>query len=166
MLGWFIGRLLRGCELVSVAIGIWLSAVLVINVVCRYVLNNSLYWVDETSALLLVCLMLAVAPIGFHENFHVSMGIVVQTAPRRVRRVLIVLINLCTIVFFAIAGWYGVLTALAEADTPLFSVPIMRGWVTWVLPASSAIVILVCTNHILMTMRGRDLPPPGTALIK
>jgi TRAP-type C4-dicarboxylate transport system permease small subunit len=83
-----------------------------------------------------------------------------------VRRVLIVLINLCTIVFFAIAGWYGVLTAIAEADTPLFSVPIMRGWVTWVLPASSAIVILVCTNHILMTMRGRDLPPPGTALIK
>lgn len=154
-----VRRLIRGCEFLTMAIGIWLMVILVINVFTRYVLNYTLFWVDESSELLLVWLMLAVAPIGFHENFHISMSFLGDVAPRPVRFVLGLFTSLGTILFFVIAGYYGILSTIAEFGSSLFSIPIMRGWVTWILPVSSAVILLVCLNNILAILRLGDQPP-------
>ena len=75
-----VGRLIRGCEIIVMAIGIWLMVTLIAGVFFRYVLNSPIIWVPESSAFLIVWLMLAVAPIGFHQNFHISVVIVVEKA--------------------------------------------------------------------------------------
>ena len=157
-----VRRLIRGCEFLAMAIGIWLMVILVINVFTRYVLNFTLFWVDESSELLLVWLMLAVAPIGFHENFHITMSFLGDVAPRPVRFVLALFTNLGTVLFFVIAGYYGILSTINEFGSSLFSIPIMRGWVTWILPVSSAVILLVCLNNILAVLRlGDKLPAKG-----
>ena len=160
-----VRRLIRGCELLTMAIGIWLMVILVINVFTRYVLNYTLFWVDESSELLLVWLMLAVAPIGFHENFHISMSFLADVAPRPFRLGLALFTNLGTVLFFVIAGYYGILSTITEFGSSLFSIPIMRGWVTWILPVSSVVILLVCLNNILAVLRLGDQPPAKGGLV-
>ena len=161
-----VRRVIRGCEFLTMAIGTWLMVILVVSVFTRYVLNYSLSWVDESSSLLLVWLMLAVAPIGFHENFHISMGFVVENVQRPIRFVLALFINLGTALFFAIAGYYGILSTIIEFGALLFSIPITRGWVTWILPLSSAVILLVCLNNVLAILRLGDQPPSKRGLVE
>lgn len=161
-----VGHLMRPCEILTIAVGIWLAVVLFVNVFCRFVLNFSLTWVDESSEALLAWLMLAVAPIGFHQNFHINMGVLVESAPRPIRFTVAILINLGVAWFFIIAGYFGVLSTIAEFHRPLFSVPITRGYVTWILPASSALVLLVCFNNLVKVLRLRDMPPSTGGLIE
>ncbi|MBI4184544.1 MAG: TRAP transporter small permease [Proteobacteria bacterium] len=156
-----VGRLIKGCEFAAMAIGIWLMCVLVVSVFFRYVLNNSLTWVDESSSLLLVWLMLAVAPIGFHENFHIAVGALIDNVPRIARVLLGLFVNACTAALFGIALYYGILNTIVELDAELFSIPLMRGWVTWVLPFASVIVLLVVLNNVIKIVRTGDVPRTG-----
>jgi TRAP-type C4-dicarboxylate transport system permease small subunit len=153
-----VERLIRGCEIVVIAIGIWLMTALIASVFFRYVLNSSLTWADESSSFLLVWLMLAVAPIGFHQNFHIAVSFLVDRAPRPLRVFLGLFVNSCTALLFGIAGYYGIDQTIIELGTELASMPISRAWFTWVLPAGSAIVLLVCLNNMLKILRRGDLP--------
>jgi TRAP-type C4-dicarboxylate transport system permease small subunit len=151
-----VALLMRGCRFLTVAIMLWLTLVLVASVLLRVFLDISLTWVDETSSLLLVWLMLAVAPLGFHENFHIAVGVLGENAAPRTRRALGLLINLGSILFFSITMIFGIASTIVDAQVPLYSLSIARSWMTWVLPASSAVIILVCLNNIF------GLPDAGT----
>jgi TRAP-type C4-dicarboxylate transport system permease small subunit len=152
-----VERMIRGCEIIIVSIGIWLMVAMIASVFFRYVLNSSLTWADESSSFLLVWLMLAVAPIGFHENFHVAVSLVVDRVPRLVRVFLGLFINSCTALLFGIAGYYGIDQTIIEMGTELASMPISRAWFTWALPAGSVAVLLVCLNNMLRILRQGDV---------
>lgn len=159
-----VGRLIRGCEIIVIAIGIWLMVSLIAGVFFRYVLNSPIHWVPESSALLLVWLMLAVAPIGFHQNFHISVSVLLDRAPRRGRILLGLFINACTVLLFGIAGFYGIINLAIEVGSELSSIPVSRAWFTWALPAGSVVVLLVCFNNVAKILRLGDLPAKGEKL--
>ena len=163
-LDWLVGRLIRGCEITIICIGIWLMVALIAGVFFRYVLNSSLTWVDESSALLLVWLMLAVAPIGFHQYSHIAVSLVLERAPRLLRIVLGLFINACAVLLFGIAGYYGIFNTIIETGSELSSIPISRAWFTWALPAGSVVVLLVCLNNAAKILRLGDLPAPAESL--
>jgi TRAP-type C4-dicarboxylate transport system permease small subunit len=153
-----VALLMRGCRFLTVAIMLWLTLVLVTSVLLRVFLDISLTWVDETSSLLLVWLMLAVAPLGFHENFHIAVEVLAENTSPRTRRALGLLINLGGVLFFSITLVFGIASTVIDAQVPLYSLPIARSWMTWMLPASSAAIILVCINNIF----GLPGPDAGT----
>lgn len=152
-----VALLMQGCRRLAITLTIWLTIILVVNVFTRYVLNSSLTWVDETSSLLLVWLMWAIAPLGFHENFHISVGVLAEHASRPYRVAIGLFINFATMIFFSITFYYGILSTIAEFNVPLYSIPISRGWMTWVLPASSIVILLVCINNSLAIIRRGDM---------
>lgn len=156
-LGRIVAVIVRLCELLTVAIGGWLMVVLVASVFFRFVLNSSLTWVDETSALLLVCLMLAVAPIGFHEYIHISVDVLLNRLPRRARSVLGIFINLCAMLLFAVTGYFGIFMVIDDFGTQMSSVPIMQGWFTGFLPIACLFVLIVCAHNILQIVRLGDI---------
>ena len=148
--------LMHGCRFAVVAITAWLTVVLVASVFARFVLNYSIAWVDESSALLLVWLMLAVAPLGFDENFHIAVGIIGEHLPRRWRDAVAIFINLGNIAFFSLTAWYGTLSTISDFGSPLFSIPIARGWATWVLPAASVVILIVCLRNLAALAGGES----------
>lgn len=153
-----VAWIVRACELLTIALGGWLVIALVAGVFFRYVLNNSLTWVDESSSLLLVWLMLVVTPIGFHQGFHIAVNVVVDRAPRRARMVLGLFSTACSMLLFAIAGWYGLPVIVNDFDTQLASIPMMRGWFTFILPVACVAVLLVLLNNAFKIVRRGDLP--------
>ena len=159
ILGRIVAKIVSACRLLAFAIMAWIASILVIRVALRLVLNMSLTWVGESCSLLLVWLMLSVAPLGFHEQFHIAIDIVTNKAPHRVRRWLLLFANLCTGAFFAISFYYGILSTISELQVRLVSLPITRGWFTAMLPVSSAAVLLVCLDNIFTLVCRGDLPP-------
>jgi len=159
-----VERLVRACELITICVGAWLAIALIAGVFFRYVLNNSLIWVDESSGMLIVWLMLAVAPIGFHQNFHISVTLVIEAVPRPMRILLGIGVNACTALLFGIAGYYGIFNTIIETGSQLASMPFSRAWFTWVLPVGSAAVLLVCLNNVVKILRRGDLPERGESL--
>jgi TRAP-type C4-dicarboxylate transport system permease small subunit len=147
-----VGWLMRICRYCIIAITGWLTLILVISVFARFVFNYSLAWVDETSSLLLVWLMLTVAPLGFHENFHIALGLRTDTWPHGVRVVLGVVVNLATIAFFSMIAYFGSISTISDFSSQLFSLPVARGWATWVLPVSSIVIVLVCFRNLVVLM--------------
>jgi TRAP-type C4-dicarboxylate transport system permease small subunit len=141
------------CRYFIIAIIGWLTLILVISVFARFVFNYSLAWVDESSSLLLVWLMLAVAPLGFHENFHISLHILNEALPPKVKAVIGTAINLATIAFFSLIAYFGTISTISDFSSQLFSIPVARGWATWILPLSSVIVIVVCLRNIVMLFK-------------
>jgi TRAP-type C4-dicarboxylate transport system permease small subunit len=144
-----ITPLMEACRFLTIAIMLWLTFVLVVSVLLRVFLNFSLTWVDETSSLLLVWLMLAVAPLGVHENFHIAVDLLPANASPRIKLVRGLLVQLATIVLFSITLVYGIAASIIDSQVPLYSLPLARSWMTWMLPASSAVVILVAVDNIL-----------------
>lgn len=153
-----VERLIRACEIITIVVGIWLMIAMIAGVFFRYVLNNSLTWVDESSGLLLVWLMLAIAPIGFHQHFHIAVTLVVDKAPRLLRIALGIFINASTATLFGIAGYYGIFNTIIEMGSELSSMPFARAWFTWVLPVGSLAILLVCLNNVVRILRSGELP--------
>jgi TRAP-type transport system small permease protein len=152
-------RIVRICELIAIAVGGWLTVTLVLGVFFRYVLNSSIGWLAEVSPLMLVVLMLAVAPIGFHENIHIAVEVLVAKVSRPLRVALGLFANLGTLVLFGIAGWYGARMVGFDMGRELDSLQVSRAWFTVAMPVASAAVWLVCINNMLKILRLGDLPP-------
>jgi TRAP-type C4-dicarboxylate transport system permease small subunit len=158
-----VAAVLRGYRLLTIAIMVWIAGVLVLSVALRLLLNWSLTWVGEACSLLLVWLMLSVAPLGFHEHFHIAIDLVGKRASPRLRRSLGVLTTLCTAAFFAIAGYFGLLSTISEFQVRLVSLPITRGWFMLMLPVSSAAVLLVCLGNLCkLGSRADSASRPGS----
>ena len=158
ILDWIVGWIVKICELLTIVIGGWLSFILVAAVFFRYVLNNSITWSGESSTFLLVWLMLAVAPLGFHEGIHISVDVLLNRLPRQIRLVLGILINLSAFFLFAVTGYYGVFLTIDHFGTELASIPIRQGWFTSFLPVSCVFVLFVCIRNIVKILRTGDIP--------
>ena len=156
--------IVRVCEVITIALGAFIAITLVSGVFFRYVLNSSIGWIEEVAPLTLVALMLSVAPIGFHENIHIRVEVLIDRAPRSLRMLLGLFINGAAILLFGIAGWYGVNVAVTDFGTELDSVPIRRGWFTAYLPVASVAVWLVCMNNIRKILHSGDIGPSGGAI--
>ncbi|MEX2643740.1 MAG: TRAP transporter small permease subunit [Acetobacterales bacterium] len=152
-------RIVRVCELIAIFVGGWLTVTLVLGVFFRYVVNSSIGWLSEVSPLMLVVLMLAVAPIGFHENIHISVEVLVAKVSRPLRVALGLFANAGTLVLFGVAGWYGAKVVGFDMGRELDSLPIVRAWFTVAMPVAAVAVWLVCINNMLKILRLGDLPP-------
>ena len=149
--------IIKICEFLTILIGGWLALILVVAVFFRYALNSSLTWSEESSTFLLVWLMLAVAPLAFHEGIHISVDVLLNRLPRPVRFVLGVFINFSSLFLFGITGYYGVFVAIDHFGTELASIPIRQGWFTSFLPVSCLFVLFVCANNIVKIFRAGDI---------
>jgi TRAP-type C4-dicarboxylate transport system permease small subunit len=158
ILGRIVVTVVSACRLLTLAIMAWIASILVISVVLRFAFNLTITWVGESCSLLLVWLMLSVAPLGFHEHFHIAIDAVTKRASHRVRLWLALFASLCTAAFFSITLYFGILSTISEFQVRLVSLPITRGWFTVMLPLSSAAVLLVCLDNILTLVRQGRLP--------
>jgi C4-dicarboxylate transporter, DctQ subunit len=155
IVGRLVAKVLSAARLLTITLMLWIALVLVISVVLRFALNVSVTWVGESCSLLLVWLMLAVAPLGFHEHFHIAIDIVANYVSPRVRLWFALFVNVCTAAFFSITCYFGILSTIFEFQVRLVSLPIPRGWFTIMLPVSSAAVLLVCLDNTLKLVSGR-----------
>lgn len=82
-----------------------MTAIVLLQIVFRYALNNSLSWTEELAKTMMVWATMLVAPWAYRMGANVSIDLFVEALPGKLRAVLGLLINLLVIwiaaVFFA-----------------------------------------------------------------
>jgi TRAP-type C4-dicarboxylate transport system permease small subunit len=82
-----------------VAIVTFLTAVTVVQVFCRFVLNSPITWVQEISTCLLIWLTFLGAGVLTNRNQHIRVDILFDKFPNRVKWVVDLFLNLSILVF-------------------------------------------------------------------
>lgn len=77
------------------------------NVVVRYFTNISFAFTEEISVWLMVFMTLIGAASAFFTERHISVTILVDRLPPRVRQVIALAALAATVLMFALLAWYG-----------------------------------------------------------
>jgi TRAP-type C4-dicarboxylate transport system permease small subunit len=152
--------LVRIASFFTLLIAFFITAAMILGVFFRFVLNSSLVWTDEVSALLLAVMMFLVVGIGMHERLHIAVGVIFDRLPLAGQRALDVFLQAGCAVFFAVVGYYGLTVAESAMSMQLAMVPLPRGLFQMAMPIGGGFTVLVCINNIIRTLRG-EIPRIG-----
>ena len=119
-----------------------LSAVVIIQVFCRYVLNNSLTWSEELARYAQVWLIMLGSVILFRKKGHLAIDIVTASLPKKVKYFTDCIAHIAIIVFFTIITYYGI--TLTQNAARQFSPAMMMqmSWVYAALPIGGFLILL------------------------
>jgi TRAP-type C4-dicarboxylate transport system permease small subunit len=155
------GRLGRWLSVGAIAI---MVAVILLQVFCRYVLNNALPWPDEAARFMMLWLTGLMAPVAFRHGGMVAITGVLELLPRQLVSavsLLLLVISLAVLVIGAQLGLKhvdsGWLFASSSLKLPLFligmkSVKIKLAWMYMSLLVGVWLMILVNIELILRSI--------------
>ena len=119
-------------------------AVVVLQVICRYLFNNSLFWSEELARMLLVQITFLGAAVAFRNRAHIAVDILAARLGPRSRRLLrTVSLLACAALFAAMLGYgwsFGQTLVLQRAA----SLPVSLAVPFAVIPISGGVLLLHC----------------------
>jgi TRAP-type C4-dicarboxylate transport system permease small subunit len=120
-----------------------MTAIVLLQIVYRYVLNDSLIWTEEVSKTMMVWAAFLVAPWAYRNSANVSIELFVDELPERLRRLLHLLLNLLVIwiVLVFLRESFGMVERGFSIRAA--SLPIQVGWFFFVIPMSFAAMLFV-----------------------
>ncbi len=149
----------RLCRWLLVALGSAMFAVVLLQVVCRYLFNNSLFWSEEAARMLLVQITFLGAAVAYYGKFHIMVDIAVARAGKSLRRVMNTAgLLVCGALFLAMLVYgrdFSQVLALQRAA----SLPVNLAVPFVIIPASGAIMLLHTLAMFLQEWL--DLKPGG-----
>lgn len=108
-----------------------LAAIVFMQFFSRYVLNDSIAWTEEIARYLLMAVAFMGAALAARKGTHIALEIVPNLLPAGLRRWAFLLLNICTVVFFAICAWLCWSIAEAMMYQPMVVIDFPLGWVYW-----------------------------------
>jgi len=132
----------RYAEYLLLLLGVSMTATVILQVFCRYVLNHSLFWSEELARYLLVWLTFIGATVAYHRNMHPGVDILFKRLDRASRDRIRQIVHLVSLVFFLVMIWYGCTFAyfIRVQTTPALSLP---KWLIFsIIPISGALLSL------------------------
>lgn len=144
----------RVVEHLLFTIGFAMAMVVILQVFCRYVLNQSLFWSEELARFLLVWLTFLGASVAYFRGAHPGIDILYRRVPPPVQKWLARLTHLISLVLFGILMVYGCQFAwfVRLQISPALQLPkwILMG----IVPVSGGILAIHATT-LLATGRNR-----------
>ncbi|MBD8876726.1 TRAP transporter small permease [Roseibium polysiphoniae] len=141
-----------------------LSATLVaiIQVIARYVFNNSLYWSEEFILYALITMSFLTMGMGVRYASHISVEAVYAFASPRMARVLQIGAACLGLGFACVLIWYGTRLALNTNKmgqlSPAMRIPV--GYIYTVIPVSGGLMVLRYLLILKDLFAGREYVPP------
>ena len=138
-------------------------AVVLFQVICRYLLNNSLSWSEELARMLLVQITFLGAAAAFHGRMHIAVDIVVSAAGPKTRRILATVCLLVCAALFAAMLVYGLAFSKILYLQQAASLPINRAVPFVVIPLSGGIMLLHAVAMLFAEWAGPGRTPSHPA---
>lgn len=134
------------------AAGILLMAMTVIvllQIVFRYLLNDSLIWTEEIAKTMMVWTAFLVAPWAYRASANVGIDMFAEQLSQRTRAVLHLLLNLLVIWIVAVFLFESVGFFQRGASMRAASVPIQVSWFYSIVPVAFAAMFIVGVELVL-----------------
>ena len=134
---------------------VFVCAVIVQEVVRRFVLNYSSAWAEETARYAFIYLGYVGAAYAVRERAHIRFDILLQRMPPRLHGYVYIFAELCTLLFAAIALYWSLQTIAQllrfEGASPVLR--INKAWFVAAVPIGFSLVILRGLQAILRDVR-------------
>ncbi len=124
-------------------------AVVLLQVVCRYLFNSSLFWSEELARMLLVQITFLGAAAAFHGRLHIAVGLLAAGSGPKMRRLLnTASILVCAALFTAMLV-YGLEFSQTLRLQQATSLPLNLATPFAIVPISGGIMLLHCLAMLL-----------------
>lgn len=141
-------RMNRWVERFCVVLMVFLTLDVWLGILARYVIPFPLTFTEELARYLMIWMALLAISCGISRREHIGVLILVERLPLKVRKWLVVAIDILAFVFFAFLLFYGV--GFVERGfsrlTMIYSIP--KGYPFFVVPLAAA---LACAQLLLVT---------------
>ena len=151
----FIRRLTWLVERVLVVLSLLIAAVVFLQVVFRYVLQQPLFWSEELPRYLLIWMSFLSAALAQKDEAHINITLAVTPLPRVVRRWIRLLANLVILGFLGILIYSGALVTKITAAHRSTALQIPMAIVYVALPVGAALMMLYLILQIVRDVRSR-----------
>ena len=130
-----------------------MTAVVLIGVFFRYVLNNALSWTEELARYMMIFVGLFGSALALLRDEHAGLSIVLHKMPPKVQKLSRMATYLLIGLFAYIMAYYGfILTFSSNATAQIFPIPM---WLPLsMVPTSGLAILLVSIFKILSELRG------------
>ena len=131
-----------------------MTAIVLVQIVFRYVLNDSLIWTEEVSKTMMVWAAFLVAPWAYRHGANVNIQIFTDELPVTLRRLLRGALN-ALVIWIIVVFWlesFGMVERGFSIRTA--SLPIPIGWFFSIVPLAFAAMLLVGIEMLLRDVLG------------
>ncbi len=126
--------------------------IVMLQIVCRYILNDSPAWTEEVARTMMVWTAFLVAPWAYREGLNVRIGFFADELPSRQRKFLNLVINflICWILLVFLVESFGFWSRglIIQAN----SLPIKVAWFYAILPVALTLLLFVSVELIASTL--------------
>lgn len=144
----------RVLEIFCVVLMVAMAVIVLLGVFYRYVLQRALLWYDEFSEFLLVWLSFYGSVLAMHRDAHIGFETLVESLPRRLQRVLAVVVQLVVLLVQVALFYYGwVLVQAASFDTAVSIRWVRLSWVYGAIPISGALMFVITLSRLSRLLR-------------
>lgn len=142
------------------------TVVAIVQVVARYVFNNSLYWSEELILYSLITMSFLAASMGVRYAAHISVEMLYAFAGPRLTRVLKYVATLLGFAFAATLVYYGgrlfINTSNMGQLSPAMQVPVAYIYLT--IPVAGAFMLVRYLLIFQTLVAGKDYKPLATTM--
>lgn len=135
-----------------------MTAIVLLQVVFRYVLNDSLIWTEEVSKTMMVWAAFLVAPWAYRHGANVGIDLLAEALPAKARRLLGMLLNALVLWIVAAFGWESLGLVERGFSIRAASLELPVGWFFTVLPFVFGAMLLVGVELLLRELLGVIYP--------
>ena len=129
--------------------------VVFVNVVARYVFDNSIVSSEELARYTFVWASFLGAIFVLEENGHIGVDLVVEKLPPALRRIVLVFANVCMLVLAGMCTWYGYVLSEANFGWPSPATGIPYGYVSLIIPISFAAMFVILVRKTVAQFRSK-----------
>lgn len=126
-----------------------LAIVMILQIFCRKVLNNSLSWSDEMGGYLLVWLTLYGAVAALYDKKHLAIDAMVTRLPQKGQQIMRLIVDCLIALFLIIIFYYSLPLMTKLSGMTAVSLPIPRSLIYSPLIITSVFSIVILVHDII-----------------
>ena len=143
----------RGVEItvdvLSRAAVVAMTALVLTQIILRYVLNTPLVWVEEMTVFLMIWMAFMGAAVGVRRGSHIAMTLLVDRLPPRQGRMLFYVTTTAIIAFSGVVAWEGMQLVLSVGNQRSAALGLPMTYPYLIVPLGALLIILqACANVI------------------
>lgn len=120
----------------------FMTCLVFVSVLFRYVLNRPLAWTEELASLLFAWLTFIGAYVGFRTRSHIRIDTLTIFLPPAVRRAILGVADLCVLALLAVFIWQGFSLTMTTWSLEFPAMEISRGYLYVSLPIGACLMVL------------------------
>lgn len=130
-----------------------LAIVMMMQIFCRKVLNDSLTWSDEMGGYLLVWIALFGAVTALFEKKHLAIDSLIDRMPKKVENVMRIVIDVLIIIFLIIVFYFSIPLMTKLTGMTAISLPIPQTFIYSPLVITTLFSTVILINDMIKDMQ-------------